>query len=427
MEKKNILIFPCGSEPGLEICRSLKYSKHFEIFGGSSVDNHGKFVYKNYIGNIPFIDEENFIVELKEIIKNYHINAIYPTLDNVVNILAQNEKELNCKIICSPLETTEICLSKLKTYSKFKNLILTPNIYYDISEIECYPVFLKPEIGYGGRGTQKVNNIEELKFYLKNNPSLIILEYLSGKEYTVDCFTNWKGELIFVGPRERCRIRTGTSVNTKTINDENGKFKEIANIINSNLELHGAWFFQLKENDKCDLKLLEIASRIGGSSGIFRSKGINLPLLTLFDAFGFEVNIVQNDFIAEMDRALDCTFNCNITFDTAYIDLDDCLIINKKVNTDLIKLMFQFINEGKKIILLTKHQKDINKTLADYRLLNIFDEIIQITKNENKADFITNKNAILIDDSFIERMNVSETKNIPTFALDALNYLQNNK
>ncbi len=128
-----------------------------------------------------------------------------------------------------------------------------------------------------------------------------------------------------------------------------------------------------------------------------------------------------------MDRALDCTFNCNITFDTAYIDLDDCLIINKKVNTDLIKLMFQFINEGKKIILLTKHQKDINKTLADYRLLNIFDEIIQITKNENKADFITNKNAILIDDSFIERMNVSETKNIPTFALDALNYLQNNK
>ena len=306
-------------------------------------------------------------------------------------------------------------------------MILTPNIYYDISEIECYPVFLKPEIGYGGRGTQKVNNIEELKFYLKNNPSLIILEYLSGKEYTVDCFTNWKGELIFVGPRERCRIRTGTSVNTKTINDENGKFKEIANIINSNLELHGAWFFQLKENDKCDLKLLEIASRIGGSSGIFRSKGINLPLLTLFDAFGFEVNIVQNDFIAEMDRALDCTFNCNITFDTAYIDLDDCLIINKKVNTDLIKLMFQFINEGKKIILLTKHQKDINKTLADYRLLNIFDEIIQITKNENKADFITNKNAILIDDSFIERMNVSETKNIPTFALDALNYLQNNK
>ena len=98
-------------------------------------------------------------------------------------------------------------------------------------------------------------------------------------------------------------------MNTKTINDENGKFKEIANIINSNLELHGAWFFQLKENDKCDLKLLEIASRIGGSSGIFRSKGINLPLLTLFDAFGFEVNIVQNDFIAEMDRALDCTFN----------------------------------------------------------------------------------------------------------------------
>ena len=30
---KNVLVFPCGSEIGLEINRALSQSKHFKIFG----------------------------------------------------------------------------------------------------------------------------------------------------------------------------------------------------------------------------------------------------------------------------------------------------------------------------------------------------------------------------------------------------------
>ena len=52
---KNILVFPCGSEIGLEIHNALKYSKDFKLFGGSSVDDYGKFVYANYISDIPFL------------------------------------------------------------------------------------------------------------------------------------------------------------------------------------------------------------------------------------------------------------------------------------------------------------------------------------------------------------------------------------
>ena len=48
---KRILVFPCGSEIALEIYRSLKYSIHFELVGASSIDDHGKFVYKEYIGD----------------------------------------------------------------------------------------------------------------------------------------------------------------------------------------------------------------------------------------------------------------------------------------------------------------------------------------------------------------------------------------
>ena len=58
--KKNILVFPCGSEIALEIYKSLKYSIHFNLIGASSVEDHGRFVYENYIGNLPYISQERY-------------------------------------------------------------------------------------------------------------------------------------------------------------------------------------------------------------------------------------------------------------------------------------------------------------------------------------------------------------------------------
>ena len=423
MERKRILVFPCGSEIGLEIYRSLKYSRHFEVFGGNSVDDHGKFVFGNYIGDIPFVDDKNFIPSIKKIIKKYNIDAIYPTMDKVITKLAENQKNLDCKIICSPLWTTKICLSKTKTYEKFKDLILVPKIYKEVSEIDSYPVFLKPDIGYGAKGATKVNNKEELNCQFKKNASSIILEYLEGEEYTVDCFTNRKGQLLFVGPRKRCRIRTGISVNTKTILDESGEFTKIAKIINPNLELHGAWFFQLKRDTDGNLKLLEIASRLGGSSGVFRPKGINFSLLTLWDAFGYNVEIIENDFQVEMDRALDCVFKYEINFDTVYVDFDDCLIVNDKINTNLVSFLYQCINQNKDIILITKHNSVLFKYLRRFYLENLFHKIIHINQSESKSKYITKKSAIFIDDSYSERLDVYNNCNIPVFAPDAVECL----
>lgn len=45
----NVLVFPCGSEIGLEVHNALKYDKHINLVGLSSVSSHGRVVYKNYI------------------------------------------------------------------------------------------------------------------------------------------------------------------------------------------------------------------------------------------------------------------------------------------------------------------------------------------------------------------------------------------
>lgn len=421
--KKNILVFPCGSEIALEIYRSVKDCAHFTLLGASSVDDHGKFVYQDYIDKIPFITESNFLSEIKKIIEERKIDAIYPAMDSVIEILKTNEDYLGCKVIASCPETTQICLSKSKTYETLKGIIKTPETY-NFSSVNQYPVFVKPDIGYGSRGAKKINNCEELKIHIKKNPGAIICEYLSGKEYTVDCFTDFKGNLIVAKPRERCRVMNGISVNTKPVFD-NGEFTEFAKKINNTIQFNGAWFFQVKRDENGVLTLLEIASRFGGSSSLFRAKGINFALMSLYNAFDISVSVIENNYDVEMDRALDNKYKINLFYEEVYVDFDDCLYLEKKyLNTTLVAFLYKCINEGKKITLLSKHDDELlgslDKLLKDLRIESLFDRVIHISFDDEKFKYIDNNKAIFVDDSFEERRKISNNCNIPVFSLDMI-------
>jgi predicted ATP-grasp superfamily ATP-dependent carboligase len=421
-DKKNVLVFPCGSEIGLEIHRSLLNSIHFNVFGASSVDDHGKFVYKNYISDLPFIESKNFIGEVNKIIEKFKIDFIFPAHDSVVLKLAQNIHKIKAKIITAPIETCEICRSKKKTYEKFKNMIDVPKIYNSLDENIEYPVFIKPNIGQGSKGTYMISYKKDIEYYISTGNDLLISEYLPGVEYTVDCFTNRAGKLLFAKGRERKRIYSGISVSSTPVYDE--MFEEIANKINSVLKFQGVWFFQLKRRSNGELVLLEIASRIAGTMSLYRGLGVNFALLSLYDAMEIEVDIIANDFDLIVDRALITRFYHNIVYEAIYIDLDDTLINDTGVNEELIKLLYFAKNNNKEIILISKHEGDISRTLLDNCISEqLFDEIIHIKKDEEKTKYMTNKKAVFIDDSFSERLKVQKKLNIPVFGLDATEIL----
>lgn len=403
----------------MEIFRSLEYSAHFHLIGGSSVDDHGKFVFSDYIGNIPYVDDPDFLQSVKRIVESRGIDAIYPAMDTVINILKKNEDEIGCKIVASPVETTQICLSKRRTYLFFENYVKTPILYKKLNEVTRYPVFLKPEIGYGSKGCLKADTKKDAVYHIKKHPTSLILEYLPGTEYTVDCFTNFEGALLFVGSRERKRISNGISVNTKTMPLED-RFQKMAETINYNLQLDGAWFFQAKERENGELVLMEIASRLGGSSGVYRAKGVNFASLSLYNAFKIPVSILLNDFEVELDRALSNVFEIDFNFNHVYVDLDDTLIIDGKVNGVLVAKLYEYVNEGKKIHLITKHEGNLNQSLAKYRLLGLFDDVIHLNMNDEKWKYIKQVDAIFIDDSFQERKVTSEHIKIPVFSVDVL-------
>ncbi len=247
------------------------------------------------------------------------------------------------------------------------------------------------------------------------------MEYLPGSEYTIDCFTDRHGQLRFAGPRARVRVQNGISVHARPVED--GDFQEMAAAINRALEFRGAWFFQVKRDGIGNPVLMEVAPRVAGTMGFYRNLGINLPLLSVFDAMDSEVEILPNTYHLEMDRALGNRFKTNITYKYLYIDLDDCLLRGDKVNTQAIALLYHCLNNDIKVRLLTRHAGSLDETLERKRLAGLFDEVIQLKDGEPKSKHVEHTNAVFVDDSFAERAEVHRVCDIPVFAPDALECL----
>lgn len=418
---KNVLVFPCGSEIGLEVNRALSHSIHFTLFGGSSVDDHGKFVFKNYIPDIPRIDAPGFITAINTIVAEFNIDFIVPAHDSAVLKLAEHSEQINAEVITSDIETCRICRSKKLTYELLRDSIPVPQMFNKDHSL-VFPIFLKPDVGQGSKGTYRVTSRQEIEFYLEKDPTLLIQEYLPGKEYTIDCFTDKSGQLLFSEGRDRSRISNGISVNSRPVH--NIRFQELASIINSKINFRGVWFFQVKERMTGELVLMEVAPRIAGTMALFRGIGVNFIQLSLFDRMGYPVSIINNNIEMEIDRALFARYKLEFDYDIVYVDLDDTIILGDQVNSMIIMFLYQARNSKKRIVLLTKHIRLVKETLRGVALSeSLFDEIIVIDRQHKKSDYINEKKAIFIDDSFAERKDVNDVHNIPVFGLDAVECL----
>lgn len=425
---KRVLVFPCGSEIGLEINRSLAHSTHFEMYGASSIDNHGAYVYRNYIGGVPNIDDEDCIEKINAIIDEYDIDFIFPAHDSAVLKFARHADELHAVVVTSPEATCEICRSKLRTYEVLDGVVPTPVVYNgaDSSALE-FPLFCKPDVGQGSRGAHKIASRKDYDYYVAGVEGLVLSEFLPGPEYTIDCFTDRNGNLRFCEGRRRARISNGICVNAVPV--KNPEFRRLAELINSKMTFRGMWFFQLKERADGELVLMEIAPRIAGTMGLYRGVGVNFALLSLFDAMGYDVDVFCNDYAIENDRALCTRFKTDVVYDTVYMDFDDTVTTRGQINTDVMKFIYQARNEGKRIVLVSRHERDLKQTLADYSIAeSLFADIIVIRdKSKRKSELITEKSAVFIDDSYAERKDVYERCGIPVFAPDSIDVLLNHR
>ena len=418
-----ILVFPAGTEIAFEIHNALRNNKMVELYGATSVPCHANLVFKNCVDGLPLANDPLLIDALNTLIDKCGIEFVYPAHDDALLRLTKDQDQLHAKVITSTCFTVSICRNKAETYFYLRDAWYMPDIYWNDFDIKEFPVFLKPAVGQGSTGTKMVTNRDQLWDFLRTaRCEYVMCEYLPGQEFTVDCFTDRNGTLRYVGQRTRERIRSGIAVRSRFVKTEDNVM-EIADSLNARFDFNGAWFFQLKEDKNGELKLMEVAPRIAGTMGLTRNIGVNLPLLTLYNNLGMDVEIVKNPNELLLDRAFISRFQTDIDYENVYVDLDDTLIIKGKVNVYLLAFLYQCRDKGKSLILLTKHAGNAIQRLDDHSIdMNLFDSIINIPDWAEKSQFIR-PNSIFIDDSFAERKKVADAWSIPVFDTDAVECL----
>jgi len=154
---------------------------------------------------VPRSNSRNFIHKLIKIVKNEHVDLIFPLIDPDIPILAAYRdalESIGARVVVISKEHAKMTADKWLTYQFFRRLnIPTPNSWLakEAGKIHLdYPVFIKPRFGSASKKTFKVCNEKELSFFLDYVPDPIIQEFLPGPEITNDVISDFNGRVLAV-------------------------------------------------------------------------------------------------------------------------------------------------------------------------------------------------------------------------------------
>lgn len=415
---RNILVYPCETQVGMELNRSLRFSPHFRVFGCAGDSVRAGYAFADSAGFLPPVGSDEFLPELTRVIRERSIDFVYPASDEALAELAELAADglVEAEVVAPSLDVCRICASKTATHAFFSGKLELPKQYRrDSIDASEYPVWAISETRWSNG--RRVDGRAEL---FGDDES--VFEYMPGAEFAVDCFSDAGRALLFVAGRERRVFERGVGVNDVLCDRE--EFRRFAEAINVELKMRGAWCFLLREDAERNLRLIGIRAGLGLGSGLQRIRGVNLAAATLCDRLGMDVSFAPNGMDgASVDRRYAEHCRLNVRYDTVYLDLENTVVVDGKVDLDAIRFIFACRNRGTRVVAVERGFDPPEKMLAAHGLAGLFDQVLWIEGNEGKSSVMTSSKAIFVDDNSTERREVALSLGIPVFdpsAFDAL-------
>ncbi len=228
---------------------------------------------------IPLARDESFQSELAKIVDSENPDYIIPTVDEELSILSESNAAFMKRVVISPPKTIKTCLDKKSLYDFFEGRPFCPKFVsaYKRKHLKDVfgdqPLFMKPRVGRGSRGTQFFDNVEAVPDKLISTDNLFC-EFLPGQEYTADVMCDMKGKPLVIVPRKRLDTEQGISVLGET--EKRADLMEIIKEMCSQLVFRGAANIQFKLDADGKPKLVEVNPRFSGGLPITAAAGINL-------------------------------------------------------------------------------------------------------------------------------------------------------
>ena len=182
---------------------------------------------------VPRIDDPTYINRILEICRKEKIDAVATFIDPEIEILAKNRSlfsEIGVELLVPYERTAALCFDKYKMFMhllkhKIPTVMTWGTIeeFYDAykkNEID-FPVFVKPRTGSGSVGARKVYDSESLEEVMKEDPSLIIQEFMDCEDLDADVYIDTiSHEAVAAFSKRKLETRIGGASKTVSFKDD---------------------------------------------------------------------------------------------------------------------------------------------------------------------------------------------------------------
>ena len=170
------------------------------------------------------------------------------------------------------------------------------------------PVCIKPQVSYGERGLRILReDVDKVNLFLKYKPTttisdlshvmsilkeanpfpkMMVMEYLPGKEYSVDVLSK-NGKVLTTIVRSRMVTKLGISFVGKI--EKKKELEKIAKDIVESMGLEYSINLQFRYSSEKIPKIMEINPRVSGTIVMDTASGINMPYLAVKLALGEKI------------------------------------------------------------------------------------------------------------------------------------------
>ena len=275
-----VLITSLGSNTAIGVIKSLKSAfQSFTIIGcdtNKQSECNGS-IFSDYFEQICQSEDKNYITSVIDLINKYNIDCIIPIHDREIEVIAKNKSFFReeTKILINNSVTIELCSDKVKCCHFLNEILSVPKIYEKLNQIEL-PVIMKEIKGVGSTKIQIIDTQNSVPDLIPDG--MMIQEFISGEEYTVDCYSSYFSKDFKCAVRKRKEVKNGMSIKGEIISHP--KIEKLCEKIHQNLKYKGVSNIQFIENEK-DIYFIEINPRFAGGGTLTYTNGFNIPVIAI--------------------------------------------------------------------------------------------------------------------------------------------------
>ncbi|MCW3999863.1 MAG: ATP-grasp domain-containing protein [Candidatus Bathyarchaeota archaeon] len=288
---KRIIITGVGGAAGISILLSLKRSSDYYLIGVDADPYASGQILSSAFHVIPKANDPLFIPALLNLSQG--CDALFCTVDEEIPVISRVKKEFNCKVFVSEYNSVEECLNKLKSAQLMKdNCIPIPKTWpYEKRALAAkeagFPLIVKPIVGRGSEDVFKVSNLKALNAVGRIvEKKMLVQEYLSEPEYTVDVLADEQSQLKKIVARERIRVKSGVATVSRIVDSK--PFIEPINRILTTFNLKYIFMVQFRSDP---VRVIEIGPRPAGTLILSTESDANMPLMLVENTYDENVCI----------------------------------------------------------------------------------------------------------------------------------------